>query len=120
MAEGKTTSFANMHGEEWETKEISVYGAAKAFISQISVGMDLTHVSIPAIFLLPYSILEFVCARTTSAFHILLPLGQEKDPRKRLEGLFAQFAVSTLQLTGRALQASFSTSWVVERTLTSC
>jgi len=82
-----TTSYANMHGEDWETKEISVYGAAKSFITQITVGMDLTHVSIPALFLLPYSILEFIAVRTSSAFHLLLPLGKEKDPQKRLEGI---------------------------------
>ena len=85
----KTTSFANRHGEEWETKEISVYGAAKSFIRQLGPSMDLTHVSIPAIFLLPYSILEFVAVRMTSAFHLLLPLTKEKDARKRLEGLCA-------------------------------
>jgi len=83
----KTTSFANRHGEEWETKEISVYGAAKSFIRQLGPSMDLTHVSIPAIFLLPYSILEFVAVRMTSAFHLLLPLTKEKDARKRLEGI---------------------------------
>lgn len=86
MAEGKTVSFANIHGEDWEVKEISVYGAAKAFIRQLSVGMDLTHVSIPAIFLLPYSILEFIAVRMTHAFHLLLPVAKEPDPRKRLEG----------------------------------
>jgi len=87
MAEEKTMSFANIHGEDWEVKEISVYGAAKAFIRQLSVGMDLTHVSIPAIFLLPYSILEFVAVRMTHAFHLLLDMPKEKDPRKRLEGV---------------------------------
>lgn len=94
MAEEKTTSFANIHGEDWEVKEISVYGAAKAFIRQLSVGMDLTHVSIPAIFLLPYSILEFVAVRMTSAFHLLLDLPKEKDPRKRLEGVL-QYALGS-------------------------
>lgn len=84
--EGKTVSFANIHGQDWEVKEISVYGAAKAFIRQLSVGMDLTHVSIPAIFLLPYSILEFIAVRMTHAFHLLLQIPKEPDPRKRLEG----------------------------------
>merc|ERR1712137_657787 len=87
MAEEKTMTWANIHGEDWEVKEISVYGAAKAFIRQLSVGMDLTHVSIPAIFLLPYSILEFVAVRMTHAFHLLLDMPKEKDPRKRLEGV---------------------------------
>lgn len=82
----EVTSFANRHGEEWETREISVYGATKAFIRQLSIGMDLTHVSIPAIFLLPYSILEFISVRMSAMFHYLLPLTKEPDPRKRLEG----------------------------------
>merc|ERR1712137_1250841 len=87
MAEEKTMTWANIHGEDWEVKEISVYGAAKSFIRQLGPSMDLTHVSIPAIFLLPYSILEFVAVRMTSAFHLLLPLTKEKDARKRLEGI---------------------------------
>jgi len=87
---GKVTSFSNLHNQPWETKEISVYGAARAFIKQIQFsagGTDLTHVSIPSIFLLPYSMLEFVSVRVSAVFHELLPLPREPDPQKRLEGV---------------------------------
>lgn len=101
MAE-KTTSFANRHGEDWEVKEISVYGAAKSFIKQLGVGMDLTHVSIPAIFLLPYSILEFTAVRMSASFHLLLQVPQEKDPKKRLEGVL-KYAFGSLREEDLAL-----------------
>jgi len=84
----QTYSYANQHNQPWESKEISVYGAAMSFIKQVKMG-DLTHVSLPSLFMLPYSILEFIAIRMSSVFEALLPLGQIEDPRKRLEGVLA-------------------------------
>lgn len=81
-----TQSFATLRGP-WETKEISVYGAACAFIKNMKFNTDLTHVSLPSIFLLPYSILEFLAVRLTATFDLLLPLSREVNPQKRLEGI---------------------------------
>jgi hypothetical protein len=57
--------------------------------------MDLTHVSIPSIYLTPYSILEFMAVRATTQFETLLNVSREKDPRKRMEGMLIDERHST-------------------------
>ncbi|KYR01246.1 oxysterol binding family protein [Tieghemostelium lacteum] len=76
-------SYADIHGE-WENREISIFGVVKSFISQLSIGQELTKVSMPSIFLMPYSVLELAASRYLKYFHILLPILQEADPSRRM------------------------------------
>jgi len=71
-------------GTEWETRKISLWGAAKSFVSQLSVGQDLTKVSMPAIFLNPYSILELGGSKTLAFSSLLLEANHKKDPLERM------------------------------------
>jgi hypothetical protein len=54
-------SNVDITGTEWETRKISLFGVAKSFVSQLSVGQDLTKVSLPAIFLNPYIFVGIFC-----------------------------------------------------------
>ena len=79
----KTISYSNIHGE-WEKRKISLWGAAKAFISQLRPGQDMTRVTIPSLFLRPYSILEEISARMVGNIDKLQPISDMKDPADRL------------------------------------
>jgi len=59
-------------GGEWEFRKISLIGAAKSLISQLSVGQDMTKISLPAVFLYPYSALELGCSRVVSHCDLLM------------------------------------------------
>lgn len=89
-------SYADIHGE-WEQRKISLWGAARAFITQLRVGQDMTRIVIPAIFLRPYSILEEIASRVMGKVHILNGVAQLEDPLKRMEGV-----VSWIICTGEA------------------
>jgi hypothetical protein len=52
-------SLVNVQGE-WLEKHISIIGAAKSFIGQLRFGQDMTKVSMPSMFLRPYSFLELI------------------------------------------------------------
>jgi len=64
------------------------------FIGQLKSGQDLTRVSLPCVFLRPYSLLEEVAARNISHFDILFKVEQEKDPLMRMLGV-CRWLVST-------------------------
>ncbi|EGG18411.1 oxysterol binding family protein [Cavenderia fasciculata] len=76
-------SYADLHGE-WETREISIFGAVKSFISQLGIGQELTKVSMPSMFLMPYSILELAGARYLKYFHLLSAVSSEPDQARRM------------------------------------
>lgn len=69
---------------EWEIRRISILGAAKSFISQLSIGQDLTKISLPAVFQYPYSALELGGHRFGSYCHLLYQANKEDDPVDRL------------------------------------
>jgi len=81
-----TESYSNIHGE-WEQRKISIWGAARAFISQLRIGQDLTRISIPAIFFRPYSLLEEIATRVSSHFEILFEVKKFDDPVDRMLGV---------------------------------
>lgn len=80
---------------EWETRRISIIGVAKSFISQLSVGQDLTKISLPAVFQYPYSALELGGHRSTSYCHLLYQANNEEDPLKRMLCAVRWFLSST-------------------------
>jgi len=86
-------SYAHIRGE-WEQRKPSLFGAVKSFISQLRAGQDLTRVSLPCVFLRPYSLLEEVAARNISHLDILFNVEEEKDPVMRMLGL-CRWLVST-------------------------
>jgi len=80
---------------EWETRRISIIGVAKSFISQLSVGQDLTKISLPAVFQYPYSALELGGHRSTSFCHLLYQANKEEDPFNRMLCAVRWFLSST-------------------------
>lgn len=76
-------STLSQEGAEWETRKISIFGAAKSFISQLSIGQDLTRVSLPSVFLYPYSALELAGARFLTYCNLLFEVNREEDPLRR-------------------------------------
>jgi len=76
-------SFVDQSGE-WETRKISILGALASFINQLSIGDDLTKISIPSVLLYPYSGLELGASKFLSWIHLLLQANKEDDPVKRL------------------------------------
>lgn len=77
-------SFISDRGAEWETRKISVVGAVRSFITQLSIGQDMTRVSLPSVFLYPYSILELGGDRALSFAHTLMEANRETDSLKRM------------------------------------
>eukprot|EP01089_Gocevia_fonbrunei_P009279 TRINITY_DN2140_c0_g1_i1.p1 TRINITY_DN2140_c0_g1~~TRINITY_DN2140_c0_g1_i1.p1 ORF type:complete len:398 (-),score=90.13 TRINITY_DN2140_c0_g1_i1:38-1231(-) len=80
---GEVVSYADIRGE-WEDRKVSLFGAVKSFIGQLKVGQDLTKVSLPCVFLRPYSLLEEVASRNFGFFPILFDIPQQKTPLKRM------------------------------------
>merc|ERR1711879_996036 len=77
-------SYSNIHGE-WEERKISLWGAAKAFISQLRPGQDMTKITIPSLFLRPYSILEEVASRMVGNVDEIQHIASQEDPADRLK-----------------------------------
>jgi hypothetical protein len=57
---------------DWETRKISVIGTLQSFISQLSIGEEITKVSLPAVLLAPYSATELAAFRTLGYVQLLL------------------------------------------------
>jgi hypothetical protein len=62
MAEHECVSNVELDGE-WKTRKISLMGVVRSFVSQLRPGQDLTRVSLPAVMLYPYSMLEVFAFR---------------------------------------------------------
>eukprot|EP01088_Endostelium_zonatum_P012332 TRINITY_DN26522_c0_g1_i1.p1 TRINITY_DN26522_c0_g1~~TRINITY_DN26522_c0_g1_i1.p1 ORF type:complete len:418 (+),score=93.80 TRINITY_DN26522_c0_g1_i1:100-1353(+) len=80
---GEVQSYADVRGE-WEQRKISLFGAVRSFIGQLKVGQDMTRVSLPCVFLRPYSLLEEVASRNFSHFPILFDAPKTTDPLLRM------------------------------------
>jgi len=80
---GEYQSYVCVHGE-WETRQISIIGVVKRFISQLSYGQDLTRISLPSEFLNPYSVLEMATVRYLTKFPLLLEANTHTDPEYRM------------------------------------
>lgn len=68
---------------EWAKRKISFWGATASLITQLKKGADLTKLSLPAVFLNPYSALELSSYRNAIQFPVLC--GYKKN------GLFGFF-----------------------------
>lgn len=80
---------------EWKTKHVSFFGAAKSFVTQLSIGQDLTRVSLPSVFLYPYSALELGGARSLHYWSLLQEAKAEPDPVNRMLKVFAYYVAQT-------------------------
>lgn len=65
------TSYVDEKGE-WEHRKITIFGTLASFISQLSIGDDLTKISLPSALLFPYSALELGGSRGLSYIDILI------------------------------------------------
>jgi hypothetical protein len=89
-------SYAGVTGE-WETRQISIMGVVKRFISQLSYGQDLTKISMPSEFLNPYSVLEFVSLRYLTRIPILLEANEHAEPHYRMLHVIRWFLTSLVE-----------------------
>eukprot|EP01118_Nematostelium_gracile_P019133 TRINITY_DN874_c0_g1_i1.p1 TRINITY_DN874_c0_g1~~TRINITY_DN874_c0_g1_i1.p1 ORF type:complete len:733 (+),score=187.36 TRINITY_DN874_c0_g1_i1:91-2289(+) len=77
-------AFSNVDADgEWKNRKISLLGVVRSFVSQLKPGQDLTRVSLPAVLLHPYSILEVVGFRDLVSFDPLCRMNSETDPLER-------------------------------------
>jgi len=76
------TTFADQTGE-WENRKISVIGTLASFINQLTIGDDLTKISIPSALLCPYSALELAAVRALRYFDLMLKANKIEDPLQR-------------------------------------
>jgi len=90
------TSFVEEQGE-WLNRKISIVGALQSFITQLSIGDDLTKISLPSALLFPYSGLELSAVRGISSIHYLLRANRETDPIARMLGVVRWWLTYTQQ-----------------------
>jgi len=69
---------------EWRTRKVSIMGVVQSFISQLKIGEDLTRVSLPAIMLYPFSMIEVIASRELSTFELLENLNNIPTPLERM------------------------------------
>jgi len=93
--EEKLQTLAGVQGE-WTTRQISIMGVVKRFISQLSYGQDLTRISMPSEFLNPFSVLEFVSLRYLTRFPILLEANNHSEPHYRMLHVIRWFLSSLI------------------------
>jgi len=75
----------------WRYRKISILGAAKGIVSQLNHGQDLTHISMPAVFLYPYSILELGGIKLLNRINYLYEVNTIKDPLERMKWICKWF-----------------------------
>lgn len=80
---------------EWQTRRISILGAVKSFIGQLTVGQDLVKVSLPSQFVYPYSGLELGAMRALEYFSLLQRANETTDPVMRLSLVVAYYISKT-------------------------
>jgi len=80
------TSYVDKTGE-WADRKISIFGALQSFISQLTIGDDLTKISLPSVLLYPYSALEYGGFRALNHAHLLLKANREEDELQRFLGV---------------------------------
>eukprot|EP00027_Filamoeba_sp_ATCC50430_P009187 CAMPEP_0168561338 /NCGR_PEP_ID=MMETSP0413-20121227/11542_1 /TAXON_ID=136452 /ORGANISM="Filamoeba nolandi, Strain NC-AS-23-1" /LENGTH=767 /DNA_ID=CAMNT_0008592703 /DNA_START=91 /DNA_END=2394 /DNA_ORIENTATION=- len=81
---GKLISLADQDGE-WRTRKINLLGVVRSFVSQLRPGQDLTRVSLPAILLYPFSMLEVFGCRELAAFDLLLQMNKQESAYDRIQ-----------------------------------
>lgn len=89
------TSFVEQDGE-WRFRKISLMSIISSFISQLQIGQDLTRVSLPAVLLHPFSMLEVMGYREIGYFEQLLAVNEEEDPLNRFL-IVLRWYLSTVQ-----------------------
>jgi len=81
---------------KWAGRRVSILGVAKSFVSQLSVGQDLTKLSLPSVFCNPFSLLE-VGGFRFSNLEELFKANETSDPVQRLLCVLSYF-FSIIQL----------------------
>jgi len=80
---------------DWKTRHVSLLGVAKSFVGQLSIGQDLTKVSLPSVFIYPYSALEIGGSRSLQYFSLLQQAVEQSDPVKRMLGVTCYYISQT-------------------------
>jgi len=89
-------SYVHLTGE-WDERPVSIIGAVRSLIGQLSYGADITRISMPCVLFKPYSLLEQIGAKNLANINLLLAVAKEDDPLLRILGLGQWLLTSTQQ-----------------------
>lgn len=94
--DGEFISYVDQHGD-WEHKKITILAASMSLATQLKVGQDLTKMSVPCIFLRPYSMMEVYAKRHLTFIDTLLRADKLDDPVERILAITSWMTSQTLQ-----------------------
>jgi len=98
MADPALKSYVDAKQGAWKDRKISLWGTARSVISQLRTGQEMTRVSLPSIFLEPYSILELASSRYMGYLDQLQNLHSQKDPLQRMVMIIRWFLAAYCEL----------------------
>lgn len=98
MADPTLKSFVDAKHGAWKDRKISLWGTARSVISQLRTGQEMTRVSLPSIFLEPYSILELASSRYMGYLDQLQNLHTQKDPLQKMVMIIRWFLAAYCEL----------------------
>jgi len=77
-------SLVNDHESEWRKRPVNLLKVISSFVSQLSIGDELTRVSLPTEICHPFSILEMISFRELTCINVLYEINKyPHDPLQR-------------------------------------
>jgi len=101
MTDPTLKSYVDAKQGAWKDRKISIWGTARSVISQLRTGQEMTRVSLPSIFLEPYSILELASSRYMGYLDQLQNLHSQKDPLQKMVMIIRWFLAAYCELDVR-------------------
>lgn len=97
-------------GGEWRTRAPTVRDAMGSLVSQLTANPDVTRMSLPAVFLYPYTVLELCAFRSLRHQAKLMETVEIEDGQERLLGVSRWFMSCMERMVRRRKEKSFSFS----------
>jgi len=72
-------SLVNDHTSEWRKRPVNLLKVISSFVSQLSIGDELTRVSLPTEICHPFSILEVISFRELTCINVLYEINKHPD-----------------------------------------
>jgi len=72
-------SLVNDHVSEWRKRPVNLLKVISSFVSQLSIGDELTRVSLPTEICHPFSILEVISFRELTCINVLYEINKHQD-----------------------------------------
>lgn len=92
------SSFVNVKNGVWDSRKISIFGVARSVVSQLKSGQDLTRISLPSVFLTPFSMLELAAARYMGHLAQLEGMSDDLKPVERMVIVIRWFLAAFAEL----------------------